>query len=149
MTRAVPVMARGATGGCLLGGRPLCVHTDPMRRATACLAIILAGLLIWYYDRDLLHFLGWDGQTSDNYAAWSGSVPALIAMLGYVSLFASLVHRFNCHQKGCWRPGRHQIGSGVWCNRHEVNARPERSIEEILTAIEARLPDLRNTPEAP
>ena len=120
-----------------------------MRRVTACLVVAFIGLLVWYYDRDLLHFFGWDTQTSDNYAAWSSSVPVFVTAAGYTSLVASVVHRFNCHQKGCWRPGRHQIGSGVWCNKHEANARPERSIEEILLAIEAKLPDLRETPDAP
>lgn len=112
-----------------------------MRRVTACLVLTGLGIFASLHWLKIMHFLGWDGQTSDYYAAWSSSIPAMITAVGYTGLIASVVHRFNCHQKGCWRPGRHQIGSGVWCNKHEANARPERTVEELLELILARLPE--------
>lgn len=120
-----------------------------MRRIWYLAAFLAAAAaLVWYFDRDILHFLGWDGQTSDNYAAWSGSVPALIALGGYGSLVASVLHQVNCHEKGCLRIGRHRIGSGVWCQRHHENARPDVTDSDRLALIHREIAALREMLDA-
>lgn len=90
------------------------------------------------YDRTVLHFFGWDGQTSDNYAAWSGSVPALFTLVGLSTIISGIWHGLNCHKPGCWRYGRHKVNGSPWCNRHHEQARPERTIEDILLELSAK-----------
>jgi hypothetical protein len=103
------------------------------------IVILVAGLVIALlvaFWLKIMHFLGWDGQTSDYYAAWSSSIPALIALLGFSSLFAGFAHHINCHEPGCWRFGRHHVNGSVWCNLHHLNARPQATVEELLERIE-------------
>ena len=57
------------------------------KTAIAVLLAAVAVTLVCVFDRDVLHFLGWDGQTSDYYAAWSGSVPAFISAACSVALY--------------------------------------------------------------
>jgi hypothetical protein len=91
--------------------------------------------LVCVYDRALLHFFGWDGQSSDNYAAWSGSVPALFTLVGLSTIISGIWHGLNCHEQGCWRYGRHRVNGSPWCNHHQDNARPERTEHELLEEI--------------
>jgi hypothetical protein len=105
-------------------------------------AIALAAFsvsLACVYDRDMLHFLGWDGQTSDNYAAWSGSVPALFTLIGLTTIITGIWHSLNCHEPHCWRYGRHKVDGSPWCNLHHGNARPARTELEVLENIERLL----------
>lgn len=99
----------------------------------------LVGFLFWWFDRDLLHFLGWDGQTSDNYAAWSGSVPALFTLVGLSTIVTGLFHNVNCHEPGCWRIGKHKVDGSPWCNVHHGNARPDVTDSQRLDQIIALL----------
>lgn len=105
--------------------------------AVALAAVAVA--LVIAYDRDLLHFLGWDGQSSDNYAAWSGSVPALFTLVGMSTLITGLWAHVNCHQPGCYFIGKHKVSGTPWCSRHEANARPERPERELLEEISSRM----------
>lgn len=72
------------------------------------------------------------------YQLLSGFVPALtvLTLLGSV---LSLYHLHNCHEDRCWRLGKHRVNGTPWCGRHAVNARPERSVEELLEQILARI----------
>lgn len=98
--------------------------------ATAALAY--AG---YRYEHGLAHGLGIDTQASQNYDFVSGVGPMIIAALGYAGLIASVVHHLNCHQPGCWRIGRHRIGTGVWCGRHHEGARPAETEMDLLREI--------------
>lgn len=52
------------------------------------------------------------------YAAWSGWVSDIgeVAIIGGVF---QLAHHHNCHQKGCWRIGRHVTKDGYkLCRTH-------------------------------
>jgi len=112
-----------------------------LRWLTVLALTALAIALICAYDRTVLHFLGWDGQTSDNYAAFSGSVPALISLAGMSTLIAGMWSHVNCHEPGCWRIGKHKVSGTPWCTLHHGHARHRLSVEEllerILTATEA------------
>jgi hypothetical protein len=110
-----------------------------LRWLTVLALATLMVALICAYDRDVLHFLGWDGQTSDNYAAWSGSVPALFTLVGMSTLITGMWSHVNCHEPGCWRIGKHKVSGTPWCSAHHVNARPERSERELLEEISAHL----------
>ncbi len=105
--------------------------------------IALAVSMVCVYDRAVLHFLGWDGQSSDNYAAWSGSVPALFTLVGMSTLITGLWHHVNCRKEGCLRIGRHKVGGTSWCGRHHLEARPELTAEQLLTQILEELRSLR------
>lgn len=105
-------------------------------------AIALAAFtvsLLAVYDRAVLHFLGWDGQASDNYSAWSGSVPALFTLIGMSTLITGLWAHVNCHEPGCYLIGKHKVSGTPWCGRHQANARPELSEHELLEEISTRI----------
>jgi hypothetical protein len=110
-----------------------------LRWLAALAASALAVSLICAYDRAVLHFLGWDGQTSDNYAAWSGSVPAVFTLVGLSTIISGIWHGLNCHEPGCWRYGRHKVDGTPWCNVHHEKARPERTEPELLEEISTRM----------
>ena len=99
--------------------------------ALAALLVSLASV----YDRTVLHFLGWDGQGSDNYSAWSGSVPALFTLVGLSTIISGVFHGLNCHEPRCWRYGRHKVDGSPWCNLHHEKARPRVTAEELLAQI--------------
>lgn len=114
-----------------------------MRRAAAAGAcLVVLGVLAAVFDRALLHFLGWDGQSSDNYAAWSGSVPALFTLAGMSTLIAGLFSHVNCHEPGCPRFGRHRVDGTPWCNAHHEKARPVVTDSARLDKIIGLLEDL-------
>jgi hypothetical protein len=88
---------------------------------------------ICVFDRAVLHFLGWDGQTSDNYAAWSGSVPAIATILGMSTLITGLWHHINCRAPGCLLVGHYPDSRGVkWCGRHHPDHKGQRPTMEML-----------------
>lgn len=114
-----------------------------MRRVAVRAAVVAAvAALVWYFDFDLLHFLGWDGQTSDNYAAWSGSVPALFTLVGLSTIVTGLWTHVNCHEPGCVRIGKHKVDGTPWCTVHHENARPETTdsqrLDRIIELLERR-----------
>lgn len=97
-------------------------------------AAVLACVIV--FDRVMLHFLGWDGQTSDNYAAWSGSVPALATILGMSTLITGAWHHLNCHDPGCFYLGRYPDSRGVkWCWRHHPDHHGQKPTTEFLHAL--------------
>jgi hypothetical protein len=60
----------------------------------------------------LTHVLGFDDLTGPWYGFWSG----FGSDLGEFAIVAVVYHHINCHQGGCWRPARHQMGG--YCRRH-------------------------------
>jgi|SRR5580692_7047980 hypothetical protein len=91
-----------------------------LRRWWPLLLALAVVVLIWAFDRFTLHLLGWDGQTSDNYAAWSGSVPALITALGLTTIIGGAWHHLSCHVDGCRRIGKYHVAGGQYrcCRVH-------------------------------
>jgi hypothetical protein len=61
----------------------------------------------------LPNVLGLD-QSSYFYAAYSAVIPDLALIAGVAGWYR---HR-NCHQKGCWRLGKHPDGDLVLCRHH-------------------------------
>jgi hypothetical protein len=92
----------------------------PLRLLIVFLLVALAITYVCVFDRVLLHFLGWDGQTSDNYSAWSGSVPAIVSIVGMSTIITGLWHSVNCHVDRCMRVGRYHVAGGAFrvCRRH-------------------------------
>lgn len=70
----------------------------------------------WIY-----HWLGLAG-TGPVYGFWSGfgSDVSEFTLLGLVF---GAYRKHNCHTRGCWRIGRHQVNGTPWCNRHHEKAR--------------------------
>jgi hypothetical protein len=62
--------------------------------------------------RLLLHVLGIDDASGRWYLFWSG----IGSDLAYLSVPAVLLHHLNCHEPGCWRPARHNMGGR--CRKH-------------------------------
>ena len=60
----------------------------------------------------LFRMLGLDDPGSSWYLFWSG----LGSDLGELAIVATLFHHLNCHQPGCLRIARHQLGG--YCRRH-------------------------------
>jgi hypothetical protein len=73
----------------------------------------------------LLHWLYWHTGTNGTgpwYGFWSG----FGSDLGEVTLLGAILgiyYRHNCHDKGCWRIGRHIVDGTPWCNKHHRKAR--------------------------
>lgn len=79
------------------------------------------------------------------YQMWSGIVPAMTVLTLFGAVI-SLYHVHNCAMEGCWRIGRHRVGGTPWCNRHVVQARPQRSEREILEQIASILVRITDSP---
>jgi hypothetical protein len=72
------------------------------------------------------------------YQLLSGFVPAL-TVVSVFTLLSGAYHHVNCHKPGCPRIGKHKIDGTPWCSVHEKDARPEISLNELLTDISATL----------
>jgi len=76
----------------------------------------------------LLHFLGLlpvppGGSAAYNFWSGSGSDFGELTLIG---LAYGAYRKHQCHNKGCWRIGRHQVDGTPWCNRHHQRAREGR-----------------------
>jgi len=74
----------------------------------------------------LLHWLAVHTGTVDEAGPYYGFWSGFGSDLGEVTLLAAVLglwHRHNCHDKGCWRIGRHVVDGTPWCNRHHQAAR--------------------------
>lgn len=80
-------------------------------------------------------------QTPWTYQLLSGFVPAL-TVLTLLSLVSGAWQHVNCHHHWCLRPGKHRVNGTPWCDKHQHEARPERSENEILQSIETLLKTL-------
>jgi hypothetical protein len=70
----------------------------------------------------LLHILGIDNLSGRWYGFWSGAG----GDIGQITLIAAVLGAFrkhNCHQRRCWRIGRHLVDGTPWCDRHHQDAR--------------------------
>jgi len=74
----------------------------------------------------LLHWLavhtGTVNESGPYYGFWSGFGSDLgeVAIVGGL---LTMVRKHNCHQRHCWRIGRHLVDGTPWCNRHHQAAR--------------------------
>lgn len=118
------------------------VEVRTAKTAAVFLTVAVAVSLAVAFWLKVMHFLGWDGQTSDYYAAWSSSIPALFTLVGLSTLITGMWAHVNCHAAGCWRIGKHKVSGTPWCGVHHHDARPERTERELLTSIEASLAEL-------
>jgi hypothetical protein len=64
----------------------------------------------------LLHWLGLDNGSGRPYLFWSG----LGSDLAEFAIIGALWHHLHCHEAGCWRLARHQMGGR--CRRHRKAA---------------------------
>jgi hypothetical protein len=106
-----------------------------LRLLTAFVVVTAVITCLCLFDRAVLHFLGWDTQQSDNYDAFSGSLPVMVTILGMSTIITGLWHGVNCHHEGCWRIGRHKVKGTPWCNRHHEDARPGETLEDKLDRL--------------
>lgn len=74
----------------------------------------------------LLHWLavhtGTVNEAGPYYGFWSG----FGSDLGEVTLIAAVLggyRKHNCHQRRCWRIGRHTVDGSPWCDKHHQAAR--------------------------
>ncbi len=111
-----------------------------MKRTVFVFLVVTLGIAacawsIVAFEHGFAHFLGIDTQTSQNYDFVSGVGPMFVTAVGYGGLIAALIGKFNCHQEGCWRIGKHHINGSPWCNMHHDRVRPVRSERELLERI--------------
>jgi hypothetical protein len=90
--------------------------------------VISATVFDWFY-----HAARWTWHDSDGYNFISGPL-ADIALLGGVY---AIIRRHNCHVKGCWRLGRHQVAGTTYvvCRSHHPDESP--SADHVLSAAAA------------
>lgn len=74
----------------------------------------------------LLHWLavhtGTVNEAGPFYGFWSG----FGSDIGEVALIGAVLggyKKHNCHQRHCWRIGRHVVDGTPWCNKHHAGAR--------------------------
>jgi hypothetical protein len=106
-----------------------------VRLVVAFALVTVAITCLCLFDRAVLHFLGWDTQQSDNYDAFSGSLPVMVTILGMSTIITGMWHHVNCHMDGCYRIGKHKVNGTPWCSRHQGKARPEVSVEQLLETL--------------
>ena len=70
----------------------------------------------------ILHWLGVDNASGTSYLAWSG-VGTDVGELAIVGALFGMLRKHNCHQRHCWRIGRHVVDGTPWCNKHHAAAR--------------------------
>jgi hypothetical protein len=68
----------------------------------------------------VLHVLGIDNVSGEWYAFWSGFGGDLTIFGAVISLW----RKHSCHQKWCWRIGRHPHGDWLLCSRHHPLGAP-------------------------
>lgn len=113
-----------------------------MKKAVFFGALAVLGMTLWAviaHEHGFAHIFGIDTQQSQEYDFVSGVGPMIITAVGYGGLIAAVVGKFNCHQSGCWRIGKHHINGSPWCDVHHDGVRPERSERELLESIESLL----------
>lgn len=70
----------------------------------------------------LMHAFGLDNLAGPVYGFWSGA-GSDISELAIVGAVLGMFKRHNCHQRRCWRIGRHAVNGSPWCDRHHQEAR--------------------------
>lgn len=113
-----------------------------MKRIVLFGVVAVVGTALWAivtYEHGFAHGIGIDTQLSQEYGFFSGFGTFMLAMLGYTGVIVTLAGKFNCHQPGCWHIGKHHINGSPWCDAHQKNVRPQRSDNELLEEMCARL----------
>lgn len=99
----------------------------------------VAWIGFWLGSFALVHLAGGDNQVTPFYGFTSGPGPMIeTAILGSTILVA-MWHSLNCHEPTCWRIGKHKISGTPYCNRHQADARPQQTAEELLLTISTQL----------
>lgn len=75
--------------------------------------------MIWHW---LLQVTGTANEQGHWYAFWSG-FGSDIGEVAIIGGLLSVYRKHNCHDKGCWRIGRHVVDGTPRCNRHHLAAR--------------------------
>ena len=81
---------------------------------------------MWGWWQQFLGFSGGDGNGT-HYLFWSGFGSIVIPpLLTAVPIMWVLLRRHNCHAKGCWRIGRHQVEGTTYvvCRHHHPDGKP-------------------------
>jgi hypothetical protein len=73
----------------------------------------------------LAHFFGLDNLSGPFYGFWSG-IGSDIGEVTVIGAALSIYWKHNCHVKGCWRIGRHQVEGTphVVCQKHHPDGAP-------------------------
>lgn len=112
-----------------------------MKRLLTAFSACVAVALITYSA--VTHWLAWrfgmgispvPQGTGWPYQLLSGFVPAL-TVLSLLGAILGTYHLHNCHKGGCWRIGKHKVNGTPWCSRHEGEARPAVSVEQLLETL--------------
>jgi hypothetical protein len=77
----------------------------------------------------LLHWLAVHTGTVNEGGPYYGFFSGFGSDLGELALIGAVVgmlRKHNCHQRRCWRVGRHTVDGTPFCNRHHQAARDNR-----------------------
>ena len=117
------------------------------RSLLTVMAVVLAWLVLIFLMTGLIelflwttgvlglhHQLGTSSQTTENYAAPSGTLAVMITSLGFVGVLVTAFKHFNCHVNSpyfCWRFGHAVPGTSFRaCHAHH----PDRETGGEVTA---------------
>jgi hypothetical protein len=127
------------------------VHLPVKKALLLTAALVLAGALAW---SAAAHPWGWlyglgvhpypaSSSTPWTYQLWSGFLPAL-TVLSLLGSLAGVWHLHNCHERLCWRLGKHKVGGTPWCSLHREHglaASPGAGQLDDLAALLQRIID--------
>jgi hypothetical protein len=109
-----------------------------------CAAVFAAVVVVTYWVTHVRSVGSWlqvhTGTVNEGgvyYAFWSGFGSDL-AELGIIGALATglyhVVRRYNCHEPGCWRIGRHPAAGGQFslCYHHHPDYQGRRPTHELI-----------------
>jgi hypothetical protein len=120
-----------------------------MRRGLIAVYVLLTAIavliMLWVLNgRVVDHWLavhtGTVNEPGPYYGFWSGfgSDIAEFAIIGTIATGVyQLVRKYNCHQPGCWRVGKHPAAGGQFmlCYRHHPDFQGQRPTAEIISRL--------------
>ena len=94
-----------------------------------------AFILFWVLAFATVNHFGFDNQATPQYGFTSGVGPMILTAMGMSTIVTGMWHAHNCHERGCWRLGRHKVKGTPWCNAHHEKARADWTAEDLLQMI--------------
>lgn len=80
---------------------------------------------MWFMD--FIHWVEWwtgaNNPSGPEYGFWSGFGSDLTEFT-IIGGLVTVYRKHNCHVRGCWRVGRHPVGTWMVCRRHNPGDAP-------------------------
>jgi hypothetical protein len=107
--------------------------------------LVVASIVVWVINAGVVnHWLavhtGTVNESGPYYGFWSGfgSDLAEFGILGAIGTgIYQLVKKYNCHEPGCWRVGRHTAAGGQFllCYRHHPDFQGQKPTHDLIVRL--------------